>query len=508
MPRRCNDLEDELRTLLKFDTDLDLKDCNAEEITHKPIRKPKVIVEESRTRTNNKDAQCSESSSEDEMNIASELLPPRPKKKTELRKQDPSNRTIRTLCTQNQKSQTSGKHQRTGLNPDTVKILQPNLFNLDAEKELWRMLSSKSRNQQLRRSVSYSEKRNPFYGLKFKDRAFSTRESIVGGLALVAEGKEGQIIQLQYSNQHNIIRREAEILAATGNIAVLQQILARFPCHLDVLYYTFSFLNFAGESTEARELLDHTLFCLGEIHASFRFSWCDNHAVRMLPYAIESNQIIFEVLSAYVHALLRQECTITAFEVLRMLWNLDRTDPMHTIFNIEFCGLKNKPFTLLLDFLCAMPAEYAHLPNVMYTKALCTYSQECALKKSHKESSSMLSDALTLFPSFARCMYTSECEEILPQAVRTSTEHAFVEKVCSVSAARNSEFWRTDCVKRWVRQVGASITQSDAERIKLSRDAKLELLSSDVFEYYKNISLDNILGKQTSTPIEVITADD
>ena len=80
-----------------------------------------------------------------------------------------------------------------------------------------------------------------------------------------------------------------------------------------------------------------------------------------------------------------------------MLWNLDPCDPMHTIFNLEYSGLKNCTFVKLLEFLHTLPSSYQNMPHILYTRALYTCSFAHPAGGSEEESTVLLTNALYTF---------------------------------------------------------------------------------------------------------------
>ena len=503
MPKQCETLADELNKLLN------IRDLTSENECFQ-VRKPKKAIPQKKRiifPVSNVPSKENESSSEEEMSISVSSVVHRQRRKDSRDKADESRKFDQILGKfSSDAAQRKNKDHENQINSIKRKALCPDLHNLHADKELMRMLSPKA-GAKLRSKLSHSDKRNPFHGLSLKNKTFSTRQSYVGELKNTSNDNSHETLQLMYTAEQNIVSHEAEVLASLGDINGLQHLLSRYPCQLDVLFLAFTFLFLAGESSEARELLDHALFCLGNIKAHFRFSWCDSYATRVVPYSIQSNRIIFHVMSAYANALLKQSLTITGFEVLRMLWNLDPRDPMHTIFNLEYSGLKNCTFAKLLEFLHALPSSYQNMPNILYTKALCTYSIAHSTGGSEKESTVLLTNALCTFPTYVRCLYPNSWKELMPQAPNEANEHKFVEKLCLISATRNGQFWHRDHVLQWITRACESVPRNDATQKQLSRNAKLELLSSDVIDFYAEVSLESVLGKQTSIPTELLSGE-
>ena len=504
MPRH-EDLESELRAILKIADDEPLgidsnfssrsnqkKKCGKEttrKLTHQPrsTAESKITVEV-----------------EDSQGISVDFGEIKQKKKANNNRS--GMRAINALCRKSQ-SQNSSTLQKPA-SSDNIDALKPNLFNLDAERELKRMISGNGRTLSLKKSLSVSERRNPFFTL-WNHRTYSTTQSYVGEFctsSTVNDTSCQTVIRLTHGPHYNTVKIQAQMFAGVADLGGLQHLLARFPCHLDALFYTFNLLNLAGESNDAREILEHAMYCIGEVRSGFRFSWTDTYTTRILPFHDASNQVVHLVMSAYSHALLRQDCTITAFEVLRMQWNLDPRDPMHVLFNIEYCGLENRYYRELLDILDALPSAYQVLPNIMYTKAICLFSEENLHQtgKPHSNSSNALRVALQMFPSIARCLYQYEWKKIVPSNTPTIAEHAFLEKLSKVYAARNGARWKKPGVIEWMKEVAKTVDWTDEKVKKSSRNAKMALLSSQVVNYYQNISENEILGKMTSAPMEVI----
>ena len=282
MPKQSEKLTDELNKLLNIRGLTSENECFQ-------VRKPKKAIPQKNRiifPVSYVPSKENESGSEEEMSISVSNVLHRQRRKDSGDKEDESRKFYQILGKfSSDATQRNNKDHENQINSIKRKALCPDLHNLHADKELMRMLCPKA-GAKLRSKLSHSDKRNPFHDLSLKDKTFSALQSYVGELTSTSNDSSHETLPLMYTAEQNNVSHEAEVFASFGDMNGLQHLLSRYPYQLDVLYPAFTFLFLARESSEARELLDHAVFCLGNIKAHSRLSWCDSYAARVAPYSI------------------------------------------------------------------------------------------------------------------------------------------------------------------------------------------------------------------------------
>eukprot|EP01063_Lacrimia_lanifica_P020188 TRINITY_DN27521_c0_g1_i1.p1 TRINITY_DN27521_c0_g1~~TRINITY_DN27521_c0_g1_i1.p1 ORF type:complete len:653 (+),score=163.13 TRINITY_DN27521_c0_g1_i1:147-2105(+) len=103
------------------------------------------------------------------------------------------------------------------------------------------------------------------------------------------------------------------------------------------------------------------------------FSLLDSHINRALPYVDEGSDVIYLNFQQLMHMHIRSGCLRTAFELCKLIFNMDPRDPCGMLYNLEFLALRGGHTQWLLDVCSAWRdygSTYALLPVCTFGAAL------------------------------------------------------------------------------------------------------------------------------------------
>lgn len=133
------------------------------------------------------------------------------------------------------------------------------------------------------------------------------------------------------------------------------------------------------------------------MHPSFNITLGTNR----LCFNRVENRPIFSAIFRHVDYLGRKGCWRTALEFQKLLFGLNLTDPLCSLFTIDFLALKAGDYKWYTEFWIEFKDKQSLnlLPNAVYSLAMCVWEQETLTNLPHDKSNALLESAIFKFPS-------------------------------------------------------------------------------------------------------------
>lgn len=130
------------------------------------------------------------------------------------------------------------------------------------------------------------------------------------------------------------------------------------------------------ENLQATEVIERALYALETyLHPCFSLTSGNCH----LDYRYRENRAFFLLLFKYARGLEARACTRTAFEIAKLLWNLNPyMDPLAMVLVMDYYAIRAKQYSWLIDFYEEhnKRRNLSQLPNMAYSYALALFLQQ------------------------------------------------------------------------------------------------------------------------------------
>jgi len=277
-----------------------------------------------------------------------------------------------------------------------------------------------------------------------------------------------------------------EFAVATMDNHALQMNLRKHPYHIQTLFQLSNILGLTGSVNEARGLLNMAMYALGHIPRFSSFSWL-RPTNRSLPYN-EKTQIVFQVIAEYVHCLIRQGCHRTAAEYAKLLYTLDKSDPMRILLVIDFCYIRSGCPQAFLDVRESITMR---LFTLEFSEALCLF-----LVGNVEKATESLRVAHTRYPAVLPVLFDeANSSSVVPRD--HSPMHPLVERLAPCYEARMREVWGH---KPEARSWGVRVMQQGP---LLSSVAVVTEFGAEL-DVYDGVTVDEIMGQRALIPGDVL----
>ncbi|RNF26291.1 putative transcription factor 25-like [Trypanosoma conorhini] len=200
-------------------------------------------------------------------------------------------------------------------------------------------------------------------------------------------------------------RRADMALAVCGSLHAgvegIMQCLASAPYHIPTLIIASNMFETMGSVPRAQEAIDVALYHVGVLLS--RFPVRQTVRRRCMPFSIASNKQLFQVLRCGVQQALRKAATRTAWEIAKLIYSLDDTDPLGMLLQLDYLALRAKRWAWLVQV------------NFLVTRELELEADGKADESNDARSNRRLALALSTLPGFyfsaALAKYFLEREE-------------------------------------------------------------------------------------------------
>ncbi|KEG14298.1 putative transcription factor 25-like [Trypanosoma grayi] len=298
-----------------------------------------------------------------------------------------------------------------------------------------------------------------------------------------------------------------------GGLAGIMECISSAPYHIPTLMVASSAFETMGDVPRTQEVIDLALYHVGVLLSRFPLRQTVRH--RCVPFCIPANRQVFQILRCGVHQALRKAATRAAWEIAKLIYSLDSTDPLGMLLQLDYLALRTKGWGWLLEVYFIVTRELARdtngaegdtvshmwsnrtlalalsaLPGFFFSAALVKHFLEreelaracgsgpgenkpskvirdmtaAQLRAFHNTPSAsvMLADAIGRFPSAAVLLVEKVGEQtLLPSAPppwrdvvkahETSTEESL--HVAALWVARNTEMWKAAEPTAFLRRV-------------------------------------------------------
>lgn len=187
----------------------------------------------------------------------------------------------------------------------------------------------------------------------------------------------------------------------TFNPNLFMELLREFPYHVDSLIQMSNVYKHQGDFAMAAEFVERALY---SFESGFHHKFNILNGTCLLDFDRVENRPMFACLLKHVEYLSKRSCPETAFEYLKILFNLDpKTDPVGTVLLMDYYALKAERYSWYLEFYDTFKDRFSldKLPNAVFSSALATWHLEEKDKSDHKKSSEIMAKAVSQFPFLA-----------------------------------------------------------------------------------------------------------
>eukprot|EP01065_Artemidia_motanka_P006870 TRINITY_DN13365_c0_g1_i2.p1 TRINITY_DN13365_c0_g1~~TRINITY_DN13365_c0_g1_i2.p1 ORF type:complete len:406 (+),score=95.48 TRINITY_DN13365_c0_g1_i2:324-1541(+) len=213
-----------------------------------------------------------------------------------------------------------------------------------------------------------------------------------------------------------------------------------------------------------------------------------------LPYARDSNRVCFDVLHQLSQHHLRTGCPRAALEVSKLLWKLDKTDPMHVLLHVDVMAARAGQVDWLAPAARAL-LETAELPSLRYGLALAE-----VLKGNQAGGKAALEEAVRVWPEAVPMVY-GHLGRALPERVVEALAAAEVEPFLVASAClrcfepNGATLWKTmKCGDFFLKTAEATVCADGfADTAKAAAERRNSALTE--YRHYANATPDKLSCK-------------
>lgn len=205
--------------------------------------------------------------------------------------------------------------------------------------------------------------------------------------------------------QHSPAYQEFEFMfyqcIETHNPDTLYEILRECPYHINALLQLSETFKQNGDVSMATDFVERALYsfeCSFHPHFNLSLSTC------RLDYNVVECRPVYVCVFRHIQYLSRKGCWKTAFEFSKLLFSLDPgNDPLAAVLLIDFYAVKSESYQWYIDYWEEFKDSKGlqHLPNAVYSAALCRYELESkkGKKANFTQANEMLGDAILRFPT-------------------------------------------------------------------------------------------------------------
>ncbi|ORC85380.1 uncharacterized protein TM35_000351240 [Trypanosoma theileri] len=165
-----------------------------------------------------------------------------------------------------------------------------------------------------------------------------------------SNGNNGSVVYYLDTSNPDMHRADAALAMCEFNnrgIEGLLECLSVSPYHVPTLILTSNVFEMMGNVPKAQDAIDIALYHVGVLFS--RFPLQQTVRQRCLPFAITSNKQVFQILRCGVHQSLKKAATQTAWEIAKLLYSLDDTDPFGMLLLLDYLALRRKGWGWLLQ---------------------------------------------------------------------------------------------------------------------------------------------------------------
>ncbi|XP_018805102.1 PREDICTED: transcription factor 25 [Bactrocera latifrons] len=231
-------------------------------------------------------------------------------------------------------------------------------------------------------------------------------------------------------------------------------LIRRCPYHVDSLIQLSELCKMTENYSLATELIERAVLVLEySLHPCFSLTSGNCR----LDYRRQENRAFFITLFKYAQYLEARACCRTAFEISKLILNINpKVDPLAIVLIIDYYALRSKQYAWLIKFY----EEYdtvrnlSQLPNMAYSYALALFCQSGDCEKSNKA----LQYALLMFPGVLRLLLdelsvNTDMRVIISSYFNSSisgSQSPSLHQLVSLYVCRAKVVWRVDNMLPWL----------------------------------------------------------
>eukprot|EP01059_Diplonema_ambulator_P002786 TRINITY_DN12421_c0_g1_i1.p1 TRINITY_DN12421_c0_g1~~TRINITY_DN12421_c0_g1_i1.p1 ORF type:complete len:669 (+),score=251.11 TRINITY_DN12421_c0_g1_i1:31-2007(+) len=281
-------------------------------------------------------------------------------------------------------------------------------------------------------------------------------------------------------------------------------LLYRYPYYIPTLLKYNEIVCQMGEFSEGAAMIDQALYT-ASIAAPPEFSWVAPFTAREMPFEGASKEVFLTIM-VKVQSMIKRGCYRTALEWIKMLFNLNKKDPCHTLLLIDYCATKSGMWTWFMDLQKAMASDdkwFAHtskLPNFKYGAAL------CAKLQGDDRANSLLTDAVRWYPHAVPLILTAvkgtgEAGAAEIMTVDLPDQAPSVESLVKLYVARSAELWGGPMVK-WLIEVASKVKKASEDGSLVPVTELPAIAKSEAFVFQAQCEASAHMGRVEVLPQE------
>lgn len=266
------------------------------------------------------------------------------------------------------------------------------------------------------------------------------------------------VFRYVHPRKYAAVQREFDATVQTYDPEALVLLQHEHPWHVDTLLQLSLLHMQFNEEESAEDMVCRCIYALqGAFHHAFTLTGAST-----LPYNVPENRPLFVALFRYAGLLGRRGCSRTALEVAKLLFSLDRTDPLGAVFLLDYYAVRSGEFPTALAL--ARDPRYGALPNVLFSAALARRMLKC-----QEAADAALDRAIGLYPLVIPTMLemqglSHEHPDLL--AMKTYDAAALaaetpepVTRVVEVFCTRSHDLWKDPAITAWLTARAAAVAQ-------------------------------------------------
>ena len=270
-------------------------------------------------------------------------------------------------------------------------ILAINPKNLDWEAEMRKHFGSSV--------VGSSKKKGKKRFILVSQKDTWPRGSAATGLSMHLVDPLHCIYSLHHSKNYEVLEFTFYQCIATHNPDTIHQVLRENPYHLVSLLQLSEVFKSQGDVSMAGDFIERILYAF---EASFHSAFNIYLGKSRLDFNRIESRPVFVALFRHIQYLSRKSCWKTALEFLKILFALEPSeDPFAAVLLIDFYAIRSESFEWYMQYwnLFQESKGLDHLPSACYSKAICQWELESKALQNHQESTKLLEQAISRFPS-------------------------------------------------------------------------------------------------------------
>ncbi|ODQ68106.1 DUF654-domain-containing protein [Nadsonia fulvescens var. elongata DSM 6958] len=242
-----------------------------------------------------------------------------------------------------------------------------------------------------------------------------------------------------HSQEYRDAQRRFYRASRDGDPQNLMNLTGRSPYHPSTLLQVSEILVHGGQSAEAADMVERSLFAFDRALLSKNNFSFDGKC--RLPFRYYSNRLMFLTVYRHVCNLARRGTWLTALEYVKLLLSLDGEDPYYASLMIDYFSLKAGEFIYFVNLASTRmyAQKWADYPNISYSLAL-----GLLLDNKPDQAAKALHKAITKFPWVAvRIAEDAGCHALLNNLEHNNIVTAEQNVYMELFMMRSGQVWKS-----------------------------------------------------------------